>query len=185
LPLRFLVFCLLILAAGPAVAEESAALAALRGGGTVALLRHALAPGTGDPSGFRIDDCATQRNLDPAGRQQAEDIGRLLRDSGVDVSVVRTSRWCRARDTARLLDVGPVEEAAYLDSFFSDRSTASAQTEDLRRSVVEWTGPGVLILVTHQVNITALTGIVPRSGEMVVLRPRPFSDTGFLLVGRL
>lgn len=183
MPLRSFVFCLLLLLPGPAAANPQAALAALQDDGTVILLRHALAPGTGDPPGFRLDDCSTQRNLNDAGRQQAAAIGGLLRSNGVGAASVLTSRWCRARETAELLDVGPVREAPFLDSFFADRATRTEQTAQLRRAVADWKGPGLLVLVTHQVNITALTGYFPRSGEVVVLRPRPFLDTGFELLG--
>lgn len=176
---------LLLLHAGPAAADRQAALAALQDEGTVLLLRHALAPGTGDPPGFRLDDCTTQRNLNEAGRQQAAALGGLLRGNGVADASVLTSRWCRARETAELLDVGPVREAAFLDSFFADRAKRTEQTAHLRRAVADWEGPGLLVLVTHQVNITALTGYFPRSGEALVLRSSPFFDTEIELLGSL
>jgi phosphohistidine phosphatase SixA len=146
-------------------------------------MRHALAPGGGDPPGFRLGDCSTQRNLSDEGREQARRIGAILRARGVPVERVLTSQWCRCRETAELLRVGPVEEYPVLNSFFTDRSTAVEQTEALRRFVGSSSPAGNIFLVTHQVNITELTGVFPSSGEMVVLRPD--GRGGFTLVGRL
>jgi broad specificity phosphatase PhoE len=167
---------LLVLATGLLVAGQARAVetwAALREPGAVLIVRHAeTEPGIGDPPGFRIDDCATQRNLSETGRKQAVAMGRTLAERGVTVTRVESSRWCRCADTARL--AFPQLPAAYLDalnSFFEDRSTAAAQTRALRARIAEWKGPGVLVLVTHQVNISALTGRATAMGEAVVLRP--------------
>jgi phosphohistidine phosphatase SixA len=155
----------------------------LRQGGNIVLIRHAIAPGGGDPPGFRLDDCATQRNLSDEGRDQARSIGEALRLQGVSVDRVLTSQWCRCRETAELLDLAPVEEYPVLNSFFSDRSTADVQTEALRRFIAEAEPENNIVLVTHQVNITGLTGVFPASGEMVIVRPG--GQEGFRLVGRL
>ena len=163
--------------------RESVLWSALRGGGHAILLRHALAPGTGDPPGFRLDDCGTQRNLSNEGRAQAAAIGKAFRDNGVPVGRVLTSQWCRCRETAVLLALGPVEDYPALNSFYSDRSSAEEQTAALARFVggpIE--GPNI-ILVTHQVNITELTGVFPSSGEAVVVRPD--GKGSFVVVGRL
>lgn len=175
----------LCLVGGSVGAQEapSPVLKALADGGTVALMRHARAPGVGDPAGFRLGTCETQRNLDAAGRDQAGEIGRRLREAGVLVTQVRSSRWCRASETAALAfpDVPTVPDAA-LDSFFEDDSTAKRQTRTARVTVARWSGrQGVLVLVTHAVNIDALSGINPNEGELVVLRPR---RDGFDVVGR-
>ncbi|HIK16487.1 MAG TPA: histidine phosphatase family protein [Leptolyngbyaceae cyanobacterium M33_DOE_097] len=77
--------------------------------GYVAVMRHAIAPGTGDPGNFRLGDCQTQRNLSETGRQQARRLGQLLRDRQVPVTRVLSSQWCRCLETARLLDLGQVE----------------------------------------------------------------------------
>lgn len=155
---------------------------ALRAGGAVALLRHARAPGTGDPAGFRLEDCATQRNLSEVGRDQAGRIGAAFRERGIEIARVLSSRWCRGLDTARLA-FGSAEPFPALDSFFGGRTTEAEQTAALRRLVAGWRGEGgVLALVTHQVNITALTGIVPAEGEVLVLRP---AGDGFEVVGRM
>lgn len=136
--------------------------------GAIVLFRHANAPGVGDPPGMRIDDCATQRNLDAAGRDQARAIGREFAARGIDVGRVLTSRWCRAIDTAALAFPGrPVREPAF-DSFFDRREERLRQTAAALRVLAEWRGPGALVAVTHQVNIAALTGISPVSAEGVV-----------------
>lgn len=156
---------------------------ALRDGGTVALFRHARAPGTGDPTNFRLDDCTTQRNLSAEGRQQAQAIGEQFRARQIPVEQVLSSRWCRALDTARLAFGNLTEPFPPLDSFFSGRDQEPAQTQAVRRIVQDWRSSGVLVLVTHQVNITALTGVFPSEGEMLVLKPKP--GIGFDLVGRI
>lgn len=156
---------------------------ALRGGGKVVILRHASTdPGLGDPPGFRLDDCATQRNLSEAGRAEARRIGAAFARRAVPVARVLSSRWCRCVETARLA-FGRVEAWAPLDSFFDDRSREPRQTRAVRALIAEPSADGNLILVTHQVNITALTGIVPATGEMIVLSPE--SEGSFKIVGRL
>jgi phosphohistidine phosphatase SixA len=166
-------------------ASSSAAMRALSEGGAVALIRHAAAPGTGDPPGFRLGDCSTQRNLSEEGRGQAAELGRRLRDARVLVTELRSSRWCRALHTAQLAfpDV-PVTPDAALDSFFEGRGSRSQQTEKTRALIGSWAGrQGALALVTHQVNITALTDIFPAEGEIVVLRP--IGPATIALIGRV
>lgn len=168
---RLLALALLALtvpAARPARADEAAAWEALRRGGIV-LFRHALAPGVGDPAGMRLGDCATQRILSDEGRRQAMRIGEALRERAVAVGAVLASQWCRTRETAALAFPGEARDEPIFNSFFSDRSTAAAQTEAARRLLLAWQGPGALVVSTHQVNIAALTGISPASGEGVVL----------------
>jgi phosphohistidine phosphatase SixA len=155
--------------------------AALAEGG-VALLRHALAPGTGDPPGMRLDDCSTQRNLSDAGREQARAIGAAFRARGIASADVATSAWCRAGETAALLGLGPVRHEPALDSFFG-RAATQAERDGMLALVAGWRGPGARVLVTHQVNVTLLTGIIPPSGGGVVLRPDQAG--GFAQVGRL
>ncbi|SFH38754.1 histidine phosphatase family protein [Modicisalibacter xianhensis] len=153
-------------------------------GGHAALMRHAIAPGTGDPDNFVMEDCNTQRNLSPEGREQARTIGEAFRQHKVGVSAVYSSQWCRALDTARLLDLGEVEPLPALNSFFRQREREAEQTQALEQRLLEMAADETWVLVTHQVNITALTGIFPRSGEIVVVRPD--ATTGSLIVvGRL
>lgn len=174
--------------ATPADAREEAPAAArvwrlLEGGGHVVLLRHAATePGLGDPPGFRLGECSTQRNLSAAGREEARRLGAAFRARGVPVGRVLSSRWCRCLDTARLA-FGKAEGWPPLDSFFDDRDREPDQTAAIRRLLAQRPTDGNLVLVTHQVNITALTGVVPGPGELVVLAPR--GDGTFAVVGRI
>ena len=161
---------MLLLAARPAAAADAGALwRALKTGDHVVLIRHAFAPGTGDPPNFTLGDCSTQRNLNPAGRDQARRIGERFRTNGIARAQVFASQWCRATETAKLLDLGRVEPLPLLNSFFQ-QGDAAART----RATREWLAGRDLsqptVLVTHQVNITSLTGVYPASGEMVVAR---------------
>lgn len=99
----------------------------------VVLLRHAIAPGTGDPADFQLDDCSTQRNLSDAGRQQAMEIGKAFRDRNIPATKVLSSQWCRCLETAELMEMAPVEPFLPLNSFFRDRSTAETQTDQTSR----------------------------------------------------
>lgn len=164
-----------------AAVTEAAAWDALRGGAIV-LFRHAHAPGGGDPAGMRLGDCATQRNLDATGRAQAERIGQALRGQGVPIGAVLTSEWCRTRETAELAFPGRARPEPIFNSFFADRSTGPAQTEAARALLLGWAGPGALFVSTHQVNITALTRIVPASGEGIVLQRQ---GEELVVVGRI
>ncbi len=153
--------------------------------GSVLLVRHAMAPGVGDPPGFRLDDCPTQRNLSDDGRAQARRLGELLRGKGVQVGAVWSSQWCRTRETARLaFPQAAVRDEPVFNSFFQQGSAAAdAQTARARALLAGWRGPGTLVVVTHQVNITALTGLGASSGEGVVLRRGP--DGALQVLGTL
>ncbi|SDL83547.1 Broad specificity phosphatase PhoE [Franzmannia pantelleriensis] len=185
LNLRRLTFAVLlsVLAAGPVSAQANEATwQALREGGLVILMRHSLAPGVGDPPGFERGRCETQRNLSVAGRAQAEATGRALRQRDIPIAAVFSSQWCRALDTAELMDVGEVAPAPWLDSFFRERSEQAARSQRARERLLGWQGPGNLLLITHQVNISALVGGGVGSGEMIVVRP---DGDDMQLVGRL
>jgi len=172
--MRFLLACLgllLPIAAACAETDEAALWAALRDGGHVALMRHAIAPGVGDPAGFRLDDCTTQRKLSAQGRAQARAIGERFRANGITTAAVFSSQWCRCLDTARELALGEVVAFPGLNSFFADRGEEARHTAAVRALIGERArSPLPLVLVTHQVNITALTGVFPASGEIIVLR---------------
>ncbi|MEO7335880.1 MAG: histidine phosphatase family protein [Caldimonas sp.] len=160
--------------------------------GSIVLFRHAEAPGFGDPPAFALGDCSTQRNLDDTGRAQARRLGERLRAQGMRVGAVRSSQWCRTQETATLaFPQQEVREDADFNSFFGDRSSEAAQTARALATLRRWRGPGTLVVVTHQVNITALTGVVPASGEGVVVDAGPQATAasptarGLLVVGRL
>ena len=150
--------------------------------GHIILMRHALAPGTGDPENFNVEDCSTQRNLSSEGRNQAKKIGMVLRQNGLTDVDVYSSSWCRCLETARLLNVGQVREMPALNSFFRQFHKRESQTQELREWLVSRESSGPVVLVTHQVNITALTDVFPQSGEIIVLRR---STDDFDVVARL
>ncbi len=162
------------LLAMPAAADEAAAWAALRAGGHVALMRHASTePGLGDPPGYKLDDCATQRNLSAQGREEARRIGEKLRKEGVAVEKVYTSPWCRCRDTAREA-FGKADDWEALSSFFDDRSRAPGLTERVKNRIGTYSTrkpKATVVMVTHNVNIAALTNVAAGTGEIVVVRP--------------
>jgi phosphohistidine phosphatase SixA len=173
-----------LLAAPVAVADDSrAAWAALVTGGHVALIRHGNAPPGygGDPPGFRIDDCATQRNLDDKGRAQARALGAAFQQHGVRAEKVLSSPWCRCLETARLLGLGPVESAWVVAA--SDGSPERLAA--LRQVLADWRGPGTLVVVTHALTVQALVGIMPDQAETVVVRPKPGQESGVEVVGRI
>jgi broad specificity phosphatase PhoE len=173
---------LLVAFVQPATASEPA-WKLLQDGGIVAIIRHARAPGTGDPSNFKLEDCTTQRDLSTEGRAQARSIGEQFRGRNIPVERVLSSRWCRPLDTARLAFGTLAEPYPPLDSFFAERGQEEQQTRAVREIVSGWRSKGVLVLVTHQVNITALTGIFPAEGEVLLLKPR--IGNGFDLMGRI
>lgn len=164
---RFFLSCLVVLTG--ALSATAADFSSLAQPSAKAIMRHALAPGGGDPDGFFIGDCATQRNLDARGRKQAREIGAAIRNAGVRFDRVLTSQWCRCRETAELLDVGPVTEAPFLNSFFADRSTEATQTAALKAYLGALAPGERVVFVTHQVNVTALTSRFISSGEVFVL----------------
>ena len=160
---------------------------AMRRPGAIALMRHAYAPGTGDPDDFRLGDCSTQRNLNDAGRDQARRIGEAFRANGVEVDRVLTSQWCRSAETAALLGLGDPEPLPSLNSFFDARQRRAEQTAATVAFLRSQPEDRRLVLVTHQVNITALTGRGTASGEFVVIDLTPAGEVevlGEILIGR-
>lgn len=144
--------------ASPARADDGQLLSLLKQPGHVLIMRHTLAPGIGDPDGFVREDCSTQRNLSDAGRLQARELGERLREGGIDSARVYSSRWCRCLDTASGLDLGPVIPLPALDSVFQRRHETEARTRALRDFLAGLEPGEPVILVTHQMNVRALTG---------------------------
>jgi broad specificity phosphatase PhoE len=173
----------LFLLAPTTVAADEALWTLLGGGGQIVLMRHATTtPGVGDPPGFRPGECATQRNLTEAGRDEARRIGAAFRSRRVPVGRVLSSHWCRCLETARLA-FELAEPWEPLDSVFEDRAREPDRTRAVGRTVAERPADGNLILVTHGANIAALTGINPAPGEFLVLSPEPGGR--FRVAGRL
>jgi phosphohistidine phosphatase SixA len=175
---------MVLLSAGNGVSDQHNLVGELRAGGSVLMIRHAFAPGSGDPPNFRIGDCSTQRNLDERGRSQAVAIGAWLRARGIEDARVFSSQWCRCIDTATLMDIGPVEQLPALNSFFSRPEDREPNLAALQEFLSKQPLDGKLIvLVTHFVTISAVTGEGVTSGEGVVLRLVENSDPEML--GRL
>lgn len=162
-------------------ADDSAgAWAALREGRAVIMMRHALAPGTGDPVRFELGDCSTQRNLNTEGREQARLWKPFLAEHGIDEARVYSSQWCRCMDTATEMNMGEVTDWPPLNSFFQNRSEGPRQTRETIEGVNDMGEGAPIILVSHQVNTTALTGVYPASNEGVIIA-LPLSDAPEIL----
>ncbi|MFO7686106.1 MAG: histidine phosphatase family protein [Desulfobacterales bacterium] len=175
------------LTAMPAAAtagDQSEVIDRLTAGGHILMIRHALAPGNGDPPNFKIGDCTTQRNLDETGRVQARSIGAWLRRNGVTSARVYSSQWCRCLQTARLLNIGPVRELAALNSFYERTQDREPNLKALNDFISQQPAQGELIvLVTHFVTIAGIAGTGVSSGEGAVLALH--EDAPYTVVGRL
>ena len=156
----------------------------MKAGGHILMIRHALAPGTGDPANFQIGDCSTQRNLDDRGREQAKAIGDWLRTNGITSARVYSSQWCRCLETAGLLEMGTVAQLPALNSFYELTQDREPNLKALRKFIAEQPSEGVLIiLVTHLVTISAIANEGVSSGEGVLLKLN--EDSPYEIVGRL
>ena len=150
-------------------------------GDKIIFIRHAKAPGGGDPEGFDIDDCKTQRNLSKKGINQSKKIGKLFKKNKVPIDQVLSSQWCRCKDTAKYA-FGDYKEFPALNSIFQSpyNKNEGKQLKDLYSYVKKWNGNGKnLILITHYSIITAITTAVPSSGEIVIV------DTNFKVLGTI
>jgi len=173
----------LVLACPSLAAADEALWELLRGGGQVLFMRHAITtPGVGDPAGFRLEDCATQRNLTDAGREDARRVGATFRSRGIPVGRVLSSPWCRCLETARLA-FGGSETWTPLSNLFDNRDREAEQLRALRDIAGRRPSGGNLVLVTHGSVVFPLTAIQPAPAELVVLTP---DDSGhFRVAGRL
>jgi broad specificity phosphatase PhoE len=169
-----------------AAAANEAIWTLLKGGRQVILIRHAITtPGVGDPPGFRLDDCATQRNLTDAGRADARRVGETFRARGVPVGRVLSSPWCRCLETARLA-FGAAEVSKPLSNLYGRSEASGEQVRQMETLIGTWRPEGAggnLVLVSHGSTILALTGVSLDPAEMVVVTPRPGEK--FKVVGRL
>ena len=150
-------------------------------GNKIILIRHSLAPGGGDPPGFKINDCKTQRNLNKKGINQSKKIGKLFKKNKVPIDQVFSSQWCRCKDTAKYA-FGSYKEFTALNSTFQSpyNKNESKQLKELYGFAKKWKGKGKnLVLITHYSIITAVTNAVPRSGEIVIV------DKNFKVLGTI
>ncbi len=141
----------------------------LKEGGKLIFIRHAYAPGSGDPSNFTLNDCSTQRNLSEEGRKQAEYIGEFFRNNSIIFDKVLSSEWCRCKETA-LIAFKDFETKSFLNSFFSPKfsDNKNIQVTNLKKYIDNWKSDKNLVFVTHYVMITEILNYAPLSGEIVV-----------------
>jgi phosphohistidine phosphatase SixA len=165
---------------------DEAGVAALKAGGHVVMVRHGLTtPGSGDPPGFKLEDCKTQRNLIEEGRAESRKLGALLRAQGIKIDRVLSSEWCRCIETAELIEAGSVVREPTLNNLYGRPQNRERQVREMRALIAAWKGPGNLLLSTHGANMGALMGINPDSAAGVVLRPAPDDRDEFRVVGRI
>jgi broad specificity phosphatase PhoE len=144
---------------------------ALRQPGHAAFMRHSEAPGgAGDPSGFRQDDCATQRNLSENGRAQARRTALALQRHSVAFEQVFTSPWCRCRETAMLVAGKRGEDLAALSNLVGREENRTSQIAALKARLAELDPSSRVLFVTHGILIAALIGVHPAQGEIVLVR---------------
>ena len=149
--------------------SENQILENLKTGGKLIFIRHAYAPGGGDPDNFDINDCSTQRNLSDSGREQSKKIGNFFRDNKIPISLVISSEWCRCKETA-LIAFKNYETENFLNSFYSAKfaKNRKMQMKKLKDYVKSWNGDKNLVLVTHYVVISEALNYAPSSGEIVI-----------------
>jgi broad specificity phosphatase PhoE len=172
---------LLALLPSAALADE-ALWSLLKRGGQVVLMRHAVTtPGVGDPPGFRLDDCSTQRNLTDYGRLDAKRVGAAFRARGIVIESVLSSPWCRCIETANLA-FGKAEVSTALSNLFTHPENRDRQVREMRE-LMNVPLAGNRVLVSHGATIVALTGVSLDTAEMVIVTPQPRG--GFVINGRL
>jgi phosphohistidine phosphatase SixA len=159
--------------------------AVLKEPGIIALIRHADAPGAGDPIGWRLDDCRTQRNLSERGRRESQLLGEAFRINGIAVEKVIASQWCRAVDTATLMQLGPVEQQSAFNNAYVLYDRRAELTRAARAVLSRWNGDGLLVVVSHGDNIELLTGVMPVQGEIVAVRRVAGDPQKLTVVGRI
>ena len=182
--IMFVLAGMVTLPATKTLADSAVDFDRLTSGGHILLIRHALAPGNGDPPNFKIGDCTTQRNLDDSGRKQARSIGQWLSAKGVTSAQVYSSQWCRCIETAELMGLGPVQELAALNSFYERTRDREPNLKALNEFISQQPVKGeLIIMVTHFVTIAAIAGAGVSSGEGVLLALH--ADAPYTVVGRL
>ena len=141
----------------------------LKEGKKIVFIRHALAPGNGDPNNFDIKDCSTQRNLNDEGRAQSKRIRNFFEKNNIKIDKVLSSEWCRCKDTAKIA-FGKFETFSALNSFYETRfsKNKSKQMKDLREYISKWESDSNLIIVTHYVVILDILDRGTSSGEMII-----------------
>ena len=141
----------------------------LKKGGNIIFIRHAIAPGNGDPQNFDISNCSTQRNLSKDGELQALKIGKFFKENNIKLTKVLSSEWCRCKDTAKIA-FGNYETKNFLNSFYDERFSENKDKQilDFQKFIRNWNKTGNLVLVTHYVVISEILDLTTSSGEIVI-----------------
>ena len=178
--LNIILIIFLILTNGIKADTETQVLKNLKNGGNLIFIRHAYAPGGGDPDNFDLNDCSTQRNLSETGREQAKKIGKFFHKNQIPIDKVISSEWCRCKETAEIA-FKRFETKDFLNSFFSEKfsKNRTKQIEDLNKYIDRWDSSKNLVLVTHYVLISEVLNYAPSSGEIVI------SDIKFKKIGNI
>ncbi|MDC0416095.1 histidine phosphatase family protein [Candidatus Pelagibacter sp.] len=167
--IKFIIIILISLTSSIKAEIDKDILASLKEGNKLIFIRHAYAPGGGDPDNFDINDCNTQRNLSESGRQQAKNISNFFIENQINFKKVYSSEWCRCKETAKIA-FGDFETKNFLNSFFSQKfaKNRKKQMNDLNNFVDNYNDDGNLVFVTHYVVISEALNYAPSSGEIVV-----------------
>jgi phosphohistidine phosphatase SixA len=167
--IKFIIIILISLTSSIKAEIDKDILVSLKEGNKLIFIRHAYAPGGGDPDNFDINNCNTQRNLSESGRQQAKNISNFFIENQIDFKKVYSSEWCRCKETAKIA-FGNFETKNFLNSFFSQKfaKNRKKQMNDLNNFVDNYKDDGNLIFVTHYVVISEALNYAPSSGEIVV-----------------
>ncbi len=167
--LNIILIIFLILTNGIKADTETQIIKNLKNGGNLIFIRHAYAPGGGDPDNFDLNDCSTQRNLSDTGREQAKKIGKFFHENQIPIDKVISSEWCRCKDTAQIA-FQRFETKDFLNSFFSEKfsKNRTKQIEDLNKYIDKWDSSKNLVFVTHYVVINEVLNYAPSSGEIVI-----------------
>ena len=178
--LNIILIIFLILTNGIKADTETQIIKNLKNGGNLIFIRHAYAPGGGDPDNFDLNDCSTQRNLSETGREQAKKIGKFFHKNQIPIDKVISSEWCRCKETAEIA-FKRFETKDFLNSFFSKKfsKNRTKQIEDLNKYIDRWDSSKNLVLVTHYVLISEVLNYAPSSGEIVI------SDIKFKKIGNI
>tara|TARA_Y100001970_G_scaffold201216_1_gene244836 strand:- start:5196 stop:5744 length:549 start_codon:yes stop_codon:yes gene_type:complete len=166
---KFLIFIFFIYISNSVNAEEKL-IGSLKDGQKIIFIRHALAPGSGDPENFNLNDCSTQRNLNQSGINQSSKIGSFFLENNIPIDKVLSSEWCRCKETAKFA-FDKFETFNALNSFYSKKfeKNKNKQIKDLKNYINQWDGKKNLILVTHYVVILEMINLTTSSGEIVIV----------------
>ena len=178
--IKIILIIFLFLTNGIKADNEVQVLENLKKGGNLIFIRHAYAPGGGDPDNFDIADCSTQRNLSNSGKEQSKRIGIFFERNQIPIDQVLSSEWCRCKETAEIA-FNKFETKNFLNSFFSEKfaKNKKKQIKELKEYIQNWNGEKNLVLVTHYVVISEALNYAPSSGEIVI------SDKNFKKIGNI